>query len=142
MKKNLTWKLKEMPTGGELADLVETGVISKEEAREIMFGSAENDKEKVKALEEQLEFLRDLVKELSKNRTTTIYDWTYAKPIKYYNSPYWKTTDTILCNAGLDLKTEQLGTLTTTGYSSVKGGDSSTPVMTMSVSTIADKTIS
>lgn len=153
-KKNLTWKLKEMPTGGELADLVETDVITKEEAREIMFGSAENDKEKIKALEEQIEFLRDLVTELSKNKTTTIYDWTYSRPIRYYNTPYWKDTYTVLCNNGLNLETKASDeTLRTVGYmnSGTLAGDGSTTtwsnsntpaVMTMSVSSTADKVIS
>lgn len=104
MKKNLTWKLKEMPTGGELADLVETGVITKEEAREIMFGTTENDKEKIKALEEQLEFLRSLVTELSKNRTVSHITWSYPNPIRYYNSVYWDKTNTVLCNAGMNLE--------------------------------------
>lgn len=103
-KRNLSWKLGEFPTASELADLVEIGVISKEEAREMMFGSAENDKEKIQALEEQVEFLRDLVETLSKNKTQTIIrDWTYDRPVRWYHTPYWRDTVTFMNNAGYKL---------------------------------------
>lgn len=109
-----------MPTGGELADLVETGVISKEEAREIMFGSAENDKEKIEALEEQIEFLRDLVKELSKRQTqTVIHDWNYTKPIRYYgNGVYWANTAKTLADSGLKLDTNTVSAKAINGNTS------------------------
>lgn len=105
-KKNLTWQLAELPTGGELADLVSEGVISKEEAREIMFGSADNDKETIKALEEQVDFLRELVTELSKNRSqTVIHDWTYPRTLRYYNNggAVWANTVKTLANSGYEL---------------------------------------
>lgn len=111
-KKNLTWKLTELPTAGHLADLVKSEVISKEEAREIMFGSAENDKEKVKALEELVKFLEDLVKDLSKNRTTyTPFHHTFYYNQTPYWDKYWDRTYEVLCSAGLSVVS---GPITTT----------------------------
>lgn len=105
-KKNLTWKLKDLPTASELADLVRADVIKPDEAREIVFGSAENDKEKIKALEELIEFLQDLTKELSKNRTTTFIPWSrtvYIDGSQPYWDKYWMRTEKILCDAGLSV---------------------------------------
>lgn len=65
VRSTLQWKLKKLPTGDEVAKLVEQGIISKEEARTILFQQV-NQNEKVKALEEQVEFLRGVVKDLSK----------------------------------------------------------------------------
>lgn len=102
-KRNLTWKLGELPTAGELAELVEADVISKEEAREIMFGAVDNDKEKIQALEEQVDFLRSLVTDLSKRSTTVIRDWTYDRPVRWYNTKYWDNTSTFLASNGMQV---------------------------------------
>lgn len=115
-KKNLTWKLKEQPSGHVVAELVTSGVLKPDEAREILFGNSENDKEKIKALEELVKFLEGLVTELSKNRNTTTfvpYNRTVYidTPTKPYWDKYWMNTHTVLCNAGVDV---QSATLTTT----------------------------
>lgn len=118
MKKNLTWKLTELPTAGELADLVDSGVISKEEAREIMFGTAENDKEKIKALEEMIEFLQGVVRDLSKNRSThTVISTPYVPfthTFHYSDRPYWgqlwMNTNKVLCDAGYNVSSSILST--------------------------------
>jgi hypothetical protein len=75
--RNLVWKLGELPNAGELANLVDSEVITKEEAREIMFGSPGSDKDRVKALEDQVELLLGLVKSLS-NRTPQIINVPYT----------------------------------------------------------------
>lgn len=165
-KKNLTWKLKEMPTGGELAELVDTGVISKEEAREIMFGSPENDKEKIEALEKLVDFLQDLVKEMSKNKSDPVYI-PYVKTLEYRPTPYWDkywmNTEKVLCESGLNVSTTTttkngMGSfnlakvskgsfgdgIVTSGYasSSLSQQNESAGTMTMTVSSTADKEIS
>lgn len=107
MKKNLTWKLKELPTASELADLVDSEVITTEEAREIVFGNSENDKEVIKTLQDQIEFLQDLVKEMSRNRTTT-YIPTITREItvtRPYWDKYWMSTNKVLGDAGYTLTT-------------------------------------
>lgn len=111
-KRNLTWKLDELPSAGELADLVETQVITKEEAREIMFGSPESDKDKIKALEDQIEMLLGLVKTLSQRTTSIIkvpyiYTPTY-EPTRPYFEKYWLKTNQVLSDSGYSLTSKSL----------------------------------
>lgn len=75
MTKNLKWRLKELPDGEEVALLVEQKVITKEEARELLFSDTKQADESVviKALKKQIEFLEGLVKELAKDNSRTVY---------------------------------------------------------------------
>jgi hypothetical protein len=104
--KNLTWRLEKLPTASEIADLVEAEVITKEEAREIMFGAAESDKEKIKAQEELIKFLQGLVETLAKERgksTTTFVPYTRTieyKPSATWNK-VWCDTQSALGSSGL-----------------------------------------
>jgi len=88
-KKNITWKLKEAPTAEGLAKLVEQGVLKAEEAREMVAGSAESDKEKIKALEEMVAFLQGLVENLSKQRSTTYLPYERTVYVDRTTRPYW-----------------------------------------------------
>lgn len=95
-QKTLSWRLSELPTAGEVAELVDAEVITKEEAREILFKKESSKDEKVKALEEQVEFLKGLVEQLAKNRTV----WP---PFSYaVTTPkvYWANTDKFLTQNG------------------------------------------
>lgn len=66
--KNLTWKLKELPNAAELAQMVDAGIISTDEARDMAFGSPESDKDRIKALEEQIVILQELIENLFKQQ--------------------------------------------------------------------------
>lgn len=74
-KKKLVWKLKDLPTGDELASLVEQKVLTPAEAREIILSEEKVDSNALKAKEEEIKFLRDLVDTLARrhNGWTTIY---------------------------------------------------------------------
>lgn len=155
-EKNLSWKLKDLPTASELKDLVDADIISAEEAREMAFGSAESDKEVIKTLQEQIKFLQDMVKELSKNRT--VYLPTITREIhvqKPYFEKYWMNTNKVLGDAGYKVtsgfvQTAQSlpnsATLTTSrGTESTyftANANSQPSVMTMSVSPVQEKVIS
>lgn len=78
-KKQLIWRLKEQPSVHELEILLDKGVITKDEAREILFRDQEGveDSEKIKALEDQVKFLEKVVDALSQRKSTTI---TYTTP--------------------------------------------------------------
>jgi hypothetical protein len=78
-KKELKWRLSELPTGGEVAELVEQEIITKEEARDILFNETEQEPKTptVKKLEKQIEFLEELVKDLSK-RPNQVISTTYV----------------------------------------------------------------
>jgi hypothetical protein len=135
MKKNLTWKLNELPNAGELADLVDSGVISKEEARDIMFGNAESDKDKIEALEKLVEFLQGLVKDLTKNKQTfvpferTIY---VDRSIRPYFDRYWMSTSKKLGSQGWTLTANNAGTMSTSTSAFYANTGSSPVAMTSS----------
>ena len=101
-KKTLKWRLSELPTAGEVAELVDSDVLTKEEAREILFTESSSSDEKVKALEEQVEFLQDLVSRLASRSSTTFvpYSRTITTP-----AIYWSNTSRILNDSGLTLTT-------------------------------------
>lgn len=105
-KRNLTWKLENLPTASEVKELVETGILSKDEAREIILGNAESDKDKIEALETHVKFLEELVKDLAKNRSTTVYQPIY-RTIDYTPKPYfekvWMSTANNLKASGINL---------------------------------------
>lgn len=148
--KTLNWKLKELPTAEAVAELVAQEIITPEEGREILFGSREYDYEKMKALEEQVAFLQDLVKELAKKNTTTIWTgYSYSKPVRYYDTPYWGKTYEVLCDAGLKLDTNTIeSTAGSTFVNTASSIDSNklvgkSPSVIMSVSNIkTDGTVS
>jgi hypothetical protein len=75
----LNWRLQELPTGGEIADLVEQKIITQKEAREILFSTPKDDQDDVKSLKSEINFLRELVEKLSGR-------------VNYY--PVWQTINT------------------------------------------------
>lgn len=91
MTKKMVWRLKDLPTGDEVAALVEQGVLSKDEAREILLRDEEeeNKDEKVKALKEQIEFLQKVVDALTRRQYTTI-TYTPTYPVTYWSG--WSGT--------------------------------------------------
>lgn len=95
MKKTLKWRLTELPTAGEVAELVDSEVITKEEARDILFNEKDNETAQVDELKRQLEFLQSIIENLSKGNRTTI---TYTPQLPQYN--YWKSSPVVWCNTG------------------------------------------
>lgn len=96
MTKDLVWRLKNLPEAGEIADLVSTGVITKEEAREILFKpealKRDEESEQVKSLKEQVEFQQQTIDKLI-NKLSSRYDgWTFVNTYTpRYPTQYWMT---------------------------------------------------
>lgn len=91
MTKKMNWRLPELPTGDEVASLVEQGVITTQEARDIILKSSEekDTETQVKALQEQVEFLQGLVDKLASKSPTWTYTYANKIPTTYwYNSGY------------------------------------------------------
>lgn len=95
-KNELKWRLKDLPDASGIAELVKQGVVTKEEARELLFNketpSKNNESDIVKALKKQIEFLEELVKDLAQKstETRTIYQTVERyKPYWEKYSPYW-----------------------------------------------------
>lgn len=124
MKNILKWRLKEQPTTESLLVLVKDGLLSKDEAREILFSSqTEEDRDK-KSLESEIKFLRELVQTLSSGSTTRLIEVMreVEKPWRQYPwyNPYltWSTSssaDSITMTA--DMSTDNIVLATGAGIS-------------------------
>lgn len=79
------WRLSALPTPQEIADLVASDILTKEEAREILISQeTEEDRDK-KSLQAEIKFLRELVQKLSDNRKPEI-----IRQIEVIEKPYFK----------------------------------------------------
>lgn len=105
-KTKLNWRLKDLPTGDEIATLVQQEVITKDEARELLFKDQEerDTDTEIKALKEQIKFLEQVVHNLSRGRTTT----TFIPALQ----PYWYSTGTLVGKTYTTSTSGSLGAVT------------------------------
>lgn len=100
MTNTLKWRLGKLPTSEEVRALVIDKLITKDEAREILFNQDENnpksDSLSIDSLKEEIKFLRSLVQSMS-NRITTVEHIRYVQA-PYYNQP-WFTPYSAYCSA-------------------------------------------
>lgn len=101
-KDELIWRLKERPSAEGVSTLVAQGVISTDEARELLFSKKEekDTSEENRALKEQIKFLQGLVETLTRQRSTTTYvpyAYTVKTPSRYWDDigVWCKTTGAI-----------------------------------------------
>lgn len=108
MKTKIKWRLANRPTPNELTDLVTSGILTKDEAREILI-SHETDEDRDKAsLQDEIKFLRQLVQRLSEGKSQIVETIRYIeKP--YYTKP-WYQPYVYYCSSG------STGTTATAGY--------------------------
>ena len=87
-KEELVWRLKELPSAEGVSRLVEQGIITADQAREILFSKPveKDEKEENKARKEQVKFLQDMVERLINQRGTvfTPYHYTVRTPSAYW----------------------------------------------------------
>lgn len=98
-KKELKWRLSDLPDATDVASLVEQEVITKEEAREILFNEVtpSKDNKRVKELEEEVKFLRELCDKLSaKSNWSNIYHYYETYKPSY---PRWYKQYEVIMNA-------------------------------------------
>ena len=111
-KTKLVWRLANRPTPSEVQDLHTSGLITKDEAREILFSAESETDRDTKSLEAEIKFLRELVERLSKNSQTVI---TTIREIERPWSRYpWYQPYYTWCNAvgGSNLNLLSAGTST------------------------------
>ena len=124
--KKLVWRLREQPTSKMLQELVLSSILTKDEAREILFSSeTQGDRDK-KSLESEIKFLRELVEKLSNSRSQIV---TTIKEIEvpiYRRYPWYKPYE-VWCNTTGGSGTITLGgtlhadgTATTSNFSNIK----------------------
>lgn len=94
--KKIKWRLGDLPTIGDLRDLVKDEILTKDEAREILLSFETQESTDKKGLEKELEYLRRLVEKLSERDPVVVYKYfaTHAPNWYYHNyEPVWyKTT--------------------------------------------------
>ena len=104
MTKKIVWRLKEQPTTQMLEGLVLSGILAKDEAREILFNLEDwepktSDQERsIESLESEIKFLRELVEKLSQNKGQIVeIIREVERPWKRYPwwEPYWSWTTTV-----------------------------------------------
>lgn len=91
MTKIIKWRLKELPSAQMLKELVADKLITKDEAREIMFSLEEEGRDK-KSLEQEIKFLRELVDKLSARSQIVEIIREIRSPYQQYSwySPYYQ----------------------------------------------------
>jgi hypothetical protein len=122
MKTKNVWRLKDQPKTSDVLELLHAGLVTKEEAKDIIFTQqTEEDRDK-KSLQSEIKFLRELVEKLSdRSKTVEIvreiqkpyYQWAWYKPYEV-----WCGTNTLTAgyNDGTALT---YGTTTTTGGANI-----------------------
>lgn len=106
--------MSDLPTGDEVASLVEQKIITPEEARSILFKS-EDDEPKLKQAEEEIKFLRELVDRLTDHKNFKIIGKVYENYNPIY--PMWYNKyEPILCNTpSITHVSSSANTVTTAG---------------------------
>lgn len=84
MTKQLKWRLGKLPTPDEVLKLVNDKLITKEEAREILFNEEEITERTPESLESEIKFLRELVEKLSKQDSTRVVEIIKEIRVPYY----------------------------------------------------------
>ncbi|MCR4286334.1 MAG: hypothetical protein NUW00_05565 [Candidatus Kaiserbacteria bacterium] len=83
MKTRNVWRLANRPTSEDVVKLLSSGIITKEEAKDILFNVEEEGERDKKSLESEIKFLRELVERLSNGNQTKIIE-----TIRYVEKPY------------------------------------------------------
>jgi len=108
MTKKLNWRLKELPTANEIASLVEREVITKLEARDMLFSVVEKNDKQVEALKEQIEFMDTMITKLMNQKSFNPINLTHT-PV--YPIHYWRPTTFMATTGNLNstLNTASVG---------------------------------
>lgn len=110
------WRLSELPTPSELTELVTAGILTKEEAREILISLETDEERDKKSLQGEIKFLRELVEKLSNNRRADIIREIQVIEKPYYRQPWFQPYYSYVNAVGL-------GTTATMSASSTAGGN-------------------
>lgn len=99
MTNQLKWRLGKLPTPDEVLGLVNDKLITKEEARQILFTEENATDRDEQSLKEEIKFLREMVEKLANNNSRTIIEYIERiKPV-YVQYPWYQPYVTY-CSAG------------------------------------------
>lgn len=118
MTKKLNWRLSKLPTSDEVLKLVNDKIITKDEAREILFTEVNEKEESLEDAKQEIKFLKELVEKLS-DRTGIV------EKIRYIEKPYyqwgWYKPYEVWCSSSNLLDTNGTGTMYLSSNNSVNG---------------------
>lgn len=83
MKKKIIWRLANRPTSSEIIDLLNAGLLTKDESREILLTEETEEKVSEDSLKSEIKFLRELVEKLARSSQVPI-----VETIRYVEKPY------------------------------------------------------
>ena len=97
--KSLIWRLKEQPTSESLRELVKDNILTKDEAREILFSLEIKEERDVESFKSEIKFLRELVEKLSNQNNSKVVEIIREIDIPHWRKypwwePYWTWTTT------------------------------------------------
>ena len=98
MTKRIIWRLKEQPTSEMLRGLAKDNILTKDEAREILFNLEEQTDKDIESLKSEIKFLRELVEKLANSQKVVEIIREIEKPWKSYRwwQPYWAWSNAII----------------------------------------------
>ncbi len=141
MTTKIKWRLGSLPTPEEITLLLAQGVLTKDEAREILFSLETDEDRDKKSLQEEIKFLRELVQKLSNNQTTRIIE-TIREVQKPWQKFEWYQPYYYYANAG---GTSAIYTTGGTGslnvQSSLSGSTSNAMMLTSATGTSASNSV-
>ena len=120
MKKNdkMVWRLKESPSTESLRELVKDEILTKEEARQILFSIESDEDGDVKSLKSEINFLRELVEKLS-SKVNYYPIWNGINVYPYQKYPWYSVYQTAFSgNTGNTFSNNSINTVHTLAGSS------------------------
>jgi len=81
-----------------LQELVSSGILTKDEAREILFNETEESERSVESLKQEIKFLRELVEKLANSQKVITTIREIEVPI-YRQYPWWRPYE-VWCSYG------------------------------------------
>ena len=121
MTKKIVWRLKEQPTSEMLRELVKDNILTKNEAREILFNLEEQTDRDIESFKSEIKFLRELVEKLANSQKVVEIIREIEKPWKPYCwwQPYW-VWSTTSCGYSSNTNTSALMTGASSNFSDIK----------------------
>lgn len=118
MTTKIKWRLTKLPDPSEVSLLIEKDILTKDEAREILFSLETQEDRDKQSLENEIKFLRDLVSQLAHTRSALVETIRYVE--KPYNSQPWFNGYNTYVNAQTAMTgLNSAQTLTTTGTANI-----------------------
>lgn len=99
LTKILKWRLSKAPTLEDVQSMLKDDIIDKEEARQMLFSTAEQTSEREEALKEQIKFLEKVIEKLTEPKLSVTTTWPPSYTVTpNYPVKYWVTSGNSIGN--------------------------------------------